>query len=290
MAANIRSWFECQCRGRCFRGAVAVCVACGLSLIITGCTAHATKKKCPPHDLHDCVICPTGLCGGFYPTCWRLWPADCPTCPVEPATAPVLQPPFDGEPQSPFDGELVLPPSQSAMNRQAKKPGRSLAPISHRRQQPVTTQRRPASPAKSQAGHGRPPTDGESARLAPDSGTSADLRAAYNAINLLPGTTPSASATAAVGGAVGPSPLMTASMHDSAEPPTHAVVSWRFSSAGETAPKRNAPVASIVSDAAPVRLSSGGESPLIDSILAPNHGAPPKTSPDPMVVGPTLPH
>ncbi|HJT36248.1 MAG TPA: hypothetical protein VJ783_29775, partial [Pirellulales bacterium] len=61
----------------------------GLVLCV-GCTHVDHHGKCPPAG--DCVGYPSGLCAGYYPTCWRLWPAECPSCPVEPAPVAVSGP------------------------------------------------------------------------------------------------------------------------------------------------------------------------------------------------------
>lgn len=55
-----------------------------------GCTHIDHHGKCPPPG--DCVGYPNGLCAGYYPTCWRMWPAECPSCPVEPAPVAVPGP------------------------------------------------------------------------------------------------------------------------------------------------------------------------------------------------------
>ena len=51
-----------------------------------------------------CVCTPNGPCGGYYSTCWREWPLECPSCP--PMTEAVNVAPSEAAP-----GEAVPPPS-----------------------------------------------------------------------------------------------------------------------------------------------------------------------------------
>lgn len=69
--------------------------------LVLGCSHVDHHSKCPPPG--DCVGYPSGLCAGYYPTCWRVWPAECPSCPVEPA--PAVVPGLGAPPLAP--GEAV---------------------------------------------------------------------------------------------------------------------------------------------------------------------------------------
>lgn len=67
-------------------------------LAMTGCHTPAMRPT-------KCVCTPNGPCGGFFPTCWRQWPAECAMCP--PMTeANVVSPAEAVGPES----ETVLPP------------------------------------------------------------------------------------------------------------------------------------------------------------------------------------
>lgn len=134
-------------------GAAIALLAVWLAVGAAGCSMHTSKKKCPPHD-GDCVILPTGLCGGYYPTCWRMWPAECPGCPVSPEGAPILGPTPVFEP--PVEGELVVPPFQSKSGRPTNKPPRKNDLVSHRRAQGVSSRVDHAAPTLPRLG-GKPP-------------------------------------------------------------------------------------------------------------------------------------
>jgi hypothetical protein len=75
------------------------------------------KPACPP----------SGPCWGYYPTCWRPWPADCPACP------PLFTEgsPYALEPRlAPSGGAELLPPNDLPV-RQDEMPdgGSRLRPI-----------------------------------------------------------------------------------------------------------------------------------------------------------------
>ncbi|HEX7449285.1 MAG TPA: hypothetical protein VF306_17150 [Pirellulales bacterium] len=117
----------------------------GLTLVV-GCSHVDHHGKCPPAG--DCVGYPSGLCAGYYPTCWRLWPAECPSCPVEPAAVAVpaaAPPPLSAPIEVPEDGYLSpeqvsptpeieprpAPPTTSAAPG-SPRAGRRLQPIRSR--------------------------------------------------------------------------------------------------------------------------------------------------------------
>lgn len=296
MAGNNRSWVERRRDSRLAGRALNACVVCCLSLIVAGCASHATKKKCPPHDGHDCVICPTGFCGGYYPTCWRMWPADCPTCPPEPEIVPSMPAPIDGE-RAPVEGELVLPPSQSAANRPVRTPAKDRGLVSHRRPRPATNNQDHTSAPKPAPSRTPASPMGERKPQAPAAGRPVNRQAsAGNVINLLSGTAPAqpsavpipASPAAGSQGHERPAASDAPGTH-AVERPNHAVVSWRFSSAEAKLTKPQPPATSIASDAAPLRLRSGGDPGLIESILSATRPSPAAASAASAVVGPTLP-
>ncbi|HEX5446122.1 MAG TPA: hypothetical protein VFW87_20005 [Pirellulales bacterium] len=115
-----------------------------LSMLSLGCSHVDHHGKCPPPG--DCVGYPTGLCAGYYPTCWRLWPAECPSCPVEPASVavPVSPPPGEAAPVVvPDEGYLapeqapppeIQPPAPPTSSHVPSLPraGRRLQPIRSR--------------------------------------------------------------------------------------------------------------------------------------------------------------
>jgi hypothetical protein len=91
---------------------VAVCMA-ALALLVAGC-AKSTRRTTNPCE--DCVMLPRGICAGYYPTCWRLWPSECPTCPLasdQPATPMSAPPGMPGKslPLAPVREEMMpVPP------------------------------------------------------------------------------------------------------------------------------------------------------------------------------------
>jgi hypothetical protein len=62
------------------------------------------------------------MCFGYYPTCWRPWPLECPPCPpfaLEPTGAEIMKPPHFHGPQVPPDfgttpDSIVVPPQDIA--------------------------------------------------------------------------------------------------------------------------------------------------------------------------------
>ncbi|MEX2118210.1 MAG: hypothetical protein WD847_01265 [Pirellulales bacterium] len=46
-----------------------------------GCMS-ARREACGYACVADCVAYPDSTCFGYYPTCWRPWPAECPPCEV----------------------------------------------------------------------------------------------------------------------------------------------------------------------------------------------------------------
>ncbi len=288
MAVNNRSWFKRQRRSCHAIHVLTACMTCWLLLMAPGCISHATKKKCPPHDANDCVICPTGLCGGYYPTCWRLWPADCPTCPVEPAIAPLVQPPIEP------DGEFVLPPAPMAENQPGKNTDKNFGQVSHRRPRSVSSGQSDAPSRKPASSTNRLPARGPQQPPAPSAVRSVGRQpSGGNVINLLSATATSPSNLA--GNRPGRGPSDSADYHraGSGDRRDGAVVTWRFSSAGSHG-RSEPPAASVASDAAPIGFRSDSESPLIESILSPSRPSPVKNAADSIVgpaatVGPALP-
>lgn len=88
-----------------------------------GCHAPAQ----PPLKSTACVCAPHGPCAGFFSTCWRQWPSQCPMCPPqmeptdimpampasgEPIPAPAPRPPeLPRDPLLEQPGEIAPPPS-----------------------------------------------------------------------------------------------------------------------------------------------------------------------------------
>ena len=225
--------------------ALPVPLALWLSIALAGCTSH-TKKKCPPHD-GDCVICPTGICGGYYPTCWRMWPAECPTCPVTPALAPT--PVF----QAPIEGELVVPPFQSKAGRPMNKPMNRTS-----RKDDLVSHRRPHAMPRA-ADHTPPParrSGGQPAAVSSDFKPSGPARQPDETPARQPDETPAgddhqsmrsprASSLLTLPSGAGPrqvrSTLQVRRAADSAAPVDHPAVAWLFSSASSAAIDRESP-------------------------------------------------
>lgn len=94
----------------------AACVV-GVAMLIAGCAKTAHRSN----PCAECVTWPRGICAGYYPTCWRLWPGECPTCPLPidqqlvPAGLPA--PPLPGGeqlPNAPLSEEAMPAPPQPA--------------------------------------------------------------------------------------------------------------------------------------------------------------------------------
>lgn len=234
-----------------------------LSLAVTGCTSHA-KKKATGHDCYDCVVCPTGLCGGYYPTCWRMWPAECPACPVSADGAPVPGPTPVFEP--PVEGELVVPPFQSKSGRPLNKPPRKNDLVSHRRPQVVSSRLDRAAPNLPRSG-GKPPARTGDAKPPEPSRLPDQLPArkpdeiparkpdeipAGGGIDLMmaPPTSPVLSVPA--GGSLSPgrATLQVRGETGTVAPVDHPAVAWLFSSANSAAIKSESPKEAAASGSA----------------------------------------
>lgn len=71
------------------------------------------------HGHHTSGWYGTTMCFGYYPTCWRPWPLECPPCPpfaLEPFADEMLKPPLVPQPLlppdvSPMPDGLLLPPT-----------------------------------------------------------------------------------------------------------------------------------------------------------------------------------
>lgn len=235
--------------------ALAVPLAVWLSVALAGCTLHTSKKKCPPHD-GDCVILPTGLCGGYYPTCWRMWPAECPACPVSADGAPLPGPTPVFEP--PVEGELVVPPLQSKSNRPLNKPPRKNDLVSHRRAQVISSRVDRAAPNLQQSSGKQPVPTGEvkSPEPAHQSEQSPSRRPdeipATGGIDLMmaPPTAPLLSVPAGVRSSPTRATLQVRGETGPVAPIDHPAVAWLFSSANSAAIKSELPNDASASSAA----------------------------------------
>jgi len=169
----------------------------------------------------------------------------------------------------PIEGELVLPPAQSAMNQPARKPGKDL--VSHRRPRPARNGQDGVLPPKPGSGEKPSPTARETILLAPPALPSAGQQTyGGNVINLLGGAAPMPQNSPGDDPRRGEFAPRNGGMSGPTPPLNHAVVTWRFRSDGSSAMKPEPPASSVASDAGPVRLRPSGESPLIDSILSPS--------------------
>lgn len=227
-------------------GAAIALLAIWLAVGAAGCSMHASKKKCPPHD-GDCVILPTGLCGGYYPTCWRIWPAECPACPVSadgapmPGPTPVFQPPVEGE--------LIVPPFQSKSSRPLNKSPRKNDLVSHRRAQVISSRVDRAAPNLQQSGGKQPTPTGdvkspEPARQPEElPARKPDEIPANSGIDLM--MAPPAAPLLSVPNAVRSSPtratLQVRGEAGPLAPIDHPAVAWLFSSANSAAIKSESP-------------------------------------------------
>lgn len=210
-----------------------VCLALWLALMLGGCTSHA-KKKTSGHNCYDCVICPTGVCGGYYPTCWRMWPAECPQCPVLPSSVMPTIVPTPAPPPTEIDGELIVPPVEAKARRPAQTSSRNRRFASHRRQQVVTsTLQRGASETSRRSAPPGIPDSATSHRGLEIPGESRATNGDGNRVMVLPATAPAQNGP----GAEEPPPgLSKLSLRQHAEPaaaPEHPAVAWVFSSLGE---------------------------------------------------------
>lgn len=125
-----------------------------------GCAHVDHHGKCPPAG--DCVGYPSGLCAGYYPTCWRLWPAECPSCPVEPA--PVVVPGPAVPPLAPtesvpggdyFDPQAAPPPPATRPQTPPAVPKLPAPRAAGRRSQPIRS--RPVPRIEDSTSVGPPP-------------------------------------------------------------------------------------------------------------------------------------
>lgn len=131
----------------------------GLALCV-GCTHVDHHGKCPPAG--DCVGYPSGLCAGYYPTCWRMWPAECPSCPVEPAPVAVPGPgvpaatPSDSIPEYLVPEDAAPPPAAAPQTPSPAIPQLPPTPrAAGRRPQPIRS--RPVPRVEDSTSVGPPP-------------------------------------------------------------------------------------------------------------------------------------
>lgn len=225
-----------------------------LSLAVCGCTSQAKKKT--GREVYECVVCPTGLCGGYYPTCWRMWPAECPACPVSADGMPIHEaaPSF----QPPVEGELIAPPFQSKSGRPMNKPARKNDLVSHRRAQVISSRVDHAAPNLQRSG-GKPPVSTGDAKSPepvrqPEKSPARrpDEIPANGGIELMmaPPTAPLLSVPA--GGRSSPTraTLQVRGETGPVAPADHPAVAWLFSSANTAAIKSELPRKAAASGAA----------------------------------------
>ena len=220
-----------------------VCLALWLALVLGGCTSHA-KKKTSGHDCYDCVVCPAGVCGGYYPTCWRMWPAECPQCPVLPGSVMPTIVPTPAPPPMEIDGELIVPPVEANAGRPAQTSSRNRRFASHRRQQVVTsTLQRGASEATP---HNDPPSvlDIDTSHRGPElPDESRATNGGGNRVMVLPATPPAQNSPGAEEPSSGLSKLSLRQLAEPAAAPEHPAVAWVFSSLGEPTAAQGPPPA-----------------------------------------------
>lgn len=113
---------------------------CGILLTVAfsgGCShGHYGMTNCPPIATPVCY--PQGMCSGYFPTCWRRWPDECPGCPVDvPLRAEPQQKPEEAEPlfsppgRQQEDSDLLMPSEHNAA-----PPNEGVPPDSSRRSEP----------------------------------------------------------------------------------------------------------------------------------------------------------
>lgn len=115
-------------------------LAC-LALTASGCLHHA-----PAMQPTRCICVPNGPCGGFFSTCWRQWPAECPSCPptLEGPVAPPVETPLDESVPPPppnlrdVPDELPAAPPDIMPSDDLEPPQESRRPRRPRSSSPVT--------------------------------------------------------------------------------------------------------------------------------------------------------
>jgi hypothetical protein len=96
-------------------------LACSMALA-GGCASHG--RPAAKHAAVQKPACyPCGPCAGYFPTCWKMWPEACPSCPVQGGEA-VIEAPLSEEalPLPPTGEEIPRPydepPPKQMMHRQ----------------------------------------------------------------------------------------------------------------------------------------------------------------------------
>lgn len=136
-----------------------------------GCATHG--HPAPKHaDTQRPACYPCGPCAGYFPTCWRIWPAECPNCPVYAGEEVIIADPAGeglapaGVPAPPPTGDEIIPPNgeydpalrtQPDASRAARTPSHprealDAPPLPHSRPNPSFRKSRPK-----QASHSLPP-------------------------------------------------------------------------------------------------------------------------------------
>lgn len=83
-------------------------LACSAALA-GGCASHGHPAA--KHSAAQKPACyPCGPCAGYFPTCWKMWPDACPSCPIDGGegfvTAPLLE---EAVPLPPTGEEIIRP-------------------------------------------------------------------------------------------------------------------------------------------------------------------------------------
>ncbi len=107
---RLLGWLRVRASG--CNAAMAAALTC--IILTTGCSA----RHCHPAPQKPACY-PSGPCAGYFPTCWRMWPEECPSCPVYGLDEVALP----GQPMEtvplPPTGVEVIGPSRGAQPEEA---------------------------------------------------------------------------------------------------------------------------------------------------------------------------
>src|SRR6185437_15588228 len=97
-----------------WQGLALAAAMAGWALLPNGCASHGHGAA--KHAASQKPACyPCGPCAGYFPTCWKLWPEGCPSCPIYGAETSVIgnpdaqNPPPEGLPLPPVGHEIMSP-------------------------------------------------------------------------------------------------------------------------------------------------------------------------------------
>ena len=128
-----------------WQGLALAAALAGWALLPNGCASHGHGAA--KHAASQKPACyPCGPCAGYFPTCWKMWPEECGSCPIYGAERPAMESPEaqalppEGLPLPPAGDEIISPERgggpQELQFSPAEEPG-DEGPQSHRRGFPM---------------------------------------------------------------------------------------------------------------------------------------------------------